>query len=53
MVLSMFKLAALIEPNFSRNAQGHDPTGFSGRVANFVPQLLHGARSIMDVYDHT
>jgi aminoglycoside phosphotransferase (APT) family kinase protein len=49
MVLAMFKLAALIEPNYARHVTGSDPSGFSGRVAAFVPELLRGARSIIEL----
>jgi aminoglycoside phosphotransferase (APT) family kinase protein len=53
MVLAMFKLASLIEPNYSRDIQGLDPTGFCKRVAEFVPQLLAGARAIIEVHERT
>lgn len=51
MVLAMFKLAALIEPNFARDRLGEDPTGFAGHVASFVMDLLDGAIALTQL-DH-
>lgn len=48
MVLAMFKLAALIEPNYARHKMGLDPSGFAGRISEFALDLLRGARAIID-----
>jgi aminoglycoside phosphotransferase (APT) family kinase protein len=49
MVLAMFKLAALLEPNYARHALGQDPSGFAGQVAGFVLDLLGGCRAIITI----
>jgi aminoglycoside phosphotransferase (APT) family kinase protein len=45
MVLSMYKLAALIEFNHVKSLSG-PPDSMSRRIADFVPQLVAGARRI-------
>ena len=47
MVLSMYKLAALIEFNYVKSLR-EGPGSMSHRIADFIPKLISGARSIAD-----